>query len=75
MEGEAAARSTGTGIPVDTAVRTLSEDFREEIGLEGFETNRGDALGPMARVGGKVVRGAVSTVLRVAGKFARVRGD
>ena len=61
----------GTGIPVDTPVRALSEDFREEIGLEGFATRRGGELGPVARALAPLLRGVANTVLRVAGRRAR----
>lgn len=63
----------GTGIPVDTAVRTLSEDFREELGLEGFATRRGPELGWVARAGGPLVRGLAWLALRVAGRRSRRR--
>lgn len=65
----------GTGIPVDNVVRTLTEDFREEIGLEGFVTKRGEELGPVARLLSPVLRGAIKTFLRVAGSRSRKKAQ
>ena len=61
----------GTGISVDGVVRTLSEDFRAQLGLEDYATNRGEALGPLARTLGPLTRGAAKTFLRVAGRRSR----
>lgn len=63
----------GTGIPVDAAMRTLSEDFREDIGLEAFTTKRGEALGPLARSLAPLLRGAINAFLRIAGRRSRRR--
>ena len=60
-----------TGIPLDGVMLTLSEDFREDIGLEGFATHRAEAPGPLARALGPVARGAAKTLLRVAGRRSR----
>ncbi len=63
----------GAGIPLDSFVRTLSEDFREEIGLEDFVTNRSQDVGAIASTLGPLFRGAVRTFLRVAGWRSRSR--
>ena len=63
----------GSGIPLDGVVRTLSEDFRQEIGLEDFSTRRGDELGPAARILGPFLRGAAKNFLRIAGNRSRKR--
>jgi hypothetical protein len=65
----------GTGIPVDTVVRTLSEDFRHEIGLEEYVTKRGDDLGPVARMFAPVARAAMKKFLRVAGNRSRKKAQ
>ena len=64
----------GTGIPVDTVVRTLSQDFREEIGIDEYRTNRGKALGPVAGAAAPIASAAVRTFMRVAGKRSRKKG-
>jgi hypothetical protein len=63
----------GTGIPVDAAVRALSGDFRESLGLEGFATRRGAGLGPLARAAAPLLRGLVWLALRFAGRRSRRR--
>ena len=61
----------GTGIPVDAIVGTLSEDFRDEIGLENFETRRTKSTGIIAGFFGPVARRAVWLGMRIAGKRSR----
>jgi hypothetical protein len=63
----------GTGIPVDTVVRTLTEDFREEMGLEAFASRRSHEPGLLARAFGPLARSATAAFLRVAGRRARRR--
>ena len=63
----------GTGIPVDAVVQTLSDDFREEIGLEKFVSRRTEGIGAVGRALGPVARGAFKTFLRVAGNRSRRR--
>jgi hypothetical protein len=65
----------GTGIPLDGVVETLSEDFREEIGLETFQTRRTGAQGRAARLAGPLLRGMASAALRVAGWRSRRSGS
>lgn len=61
----------GTGIPIDGLMRTLSEDFREELGLEDFVTRRGEAAGVVARALGPIARATAKTLLRIAGNRSR----
>lgn len=61
----------GTGIPVDGVMQTMSEDFREEIGLDAFTSRRETERGAVARTLGPFVRGAAKTFLRVAGNRSR----
>ena len=62
-----------TGIPLDGVMRTLSEDFREELGLESYATDRGQALGAVARAVAPAARALVGTFLRVVGRRSRRR--
>ena len=55
--------------------RRLSEDFREEIGLEGYATKRGEKIGSVARVLGPAARGAMKVFLRVAGNRSRKKSQ
>ena len=61
----------GTGIALDNLMRTLSEDFREELGLEDFATRRGNRAGGLARTLGPIARSAAKTALRIAGNRSR----
>ncbi|MCP4003410.1 MAG: hypothetical protein GY725_04365 [bacterium] len=61
----------GTGIPIDGVVRALSEDFREDIGIDDFVTRRAADMGVLARTVGPAARGAVNLFLRVAGRRSR----
>lgn len=54
----------GTGIPVDGVVSTLSEDLREELGLDAFQTRRVEESGAVAKALGPLLRGAARTALR-----------
>jgi hypothetical protein len=58
----------GTGIPLDGIVVALSNDFREELGLEEFESRRVKPSGPIARVLAPVLRRAAGIALRFAGR-------
>jgi len=60
----------GSGIPLDGIVGALSSDFREDLGLDDFQSRR-LASGGAAGVLAPVIRGAVRTALRVAGRFRR----
>ena len=61
----------GTGIPLDGIVTALSGDFREELGLEGFQSRRVLGSAGLASVFGPALRGVVRVALRVAGWRAR----
>jgi hypothetical protein len=61
----------GAGIEVDGAMRTLSEDFRQELGLDAYATRRGEGLGPVARALAPWLRSAAWAFLRVAGRRSR----
>lgn len=63
----------GTGIPLDSIVTAMSDDFREDLGLEGFESRRLPDSGPLVRLFAPVLRRVASTVLRVAGRIERRR--
>jgi hypothetical protein len=64
----------GTGIPLDTPVRLLTDDFREEIGLDAFVSARGKAAGPVAKLAGTVMRPVSNAVFRLLGRRERSRG-
>ena len=63
----------GTGIPLDGIVEVMSSDFREELGLEDFESRRPTQLGFLGSTFGPILKGAIKTGLRVAGRRARQR--
>jgi hypothetical protein len=63
----------GTGIPLDGIVEVMSSDFREELGLEDFESRRPTQLGFLGRTFGPILKGAIKTGLRVAGRRTRRR--
>ena len=60
----------GTGIPLDGMVDAMSGDFREELGLEGFESRRLQT-GALVRSLQPLLRGAAKLALRVAGRRKR----
>lgn len=60
----------GTGIPLDGIVGALSSDFREDLGLDAFQSRRLVAAGAAGALA-PVIRGAVRTALRIAGRFRR----
>jgi len=63
----------GAGIALDTATGLMSEDFRQELGLDEFESaGRTRESGPFRRAIAPVVLGAVRFGLRALGR--RVRG-
>jgi hypothetical protein len=64
----------GTGIPVDSVMSTLSEDMREDLGLDEFQTRRVESAGAAGRAMGPLLRIAARTALRIAGKANRLRG-
>ncbi len=60
----------GTGIPLDGLVEIMSDDFREELGLEKFESRRTTRASLIRRTFGPLMRGAIRTGLRLAGRRA-----
>jgi hypothetical protein len=64
----------GAGISLDTSVRMMSEDFREELGLDQFESAaRSKELSRLARLLAPILRGAAWLGLRAIGRRARRR--
>jgi hypothetical protein len=61
----------GTGIPVDAALRWMSGDFREALGLDGFATRRGDRVGLFERWLAPPARALAKALLRIAGRRSR----
>jgi hypothetical protein len=61
----------GTGIPLDGIVEVMSSDFRQELGLEDFESRRPTQVGFLGRTFGPLLKGAVKTGLRFAGRRTR----
>jgi hypothetical protein len=61
----------GAGIPLDGVMTALSGDFREELGIEEFQTRRLTGSGPMTRIVGPVLRAAGGVALRIAGWRSR----
>jgi len=60
----------GTGIPLDGLVEVMSDDFREELGLEDFQSRRTTQSSLMRRTFGPLMRGVIRTGLRLAGRRA-----
>ena len=61
----------GTGIPLDGIVAVMSDDIREDLGLEEFDSRRlGESRG-LARVFGPALRGVARIGLRLAGRRSR----
>lgn len=64
----------GAGISLDTAVGMLSEDFREELGLDQYPSaGRSGKLGRLTRALAPVLRGGARLGLRAIGRRARNR--
>ncbi|MBW2294789.1 MAG: hypothetical protein JRG94_21125 [Deltaproteobacteria bacterium] len=64
----------GAGISLDTSVGMMSEDFREELGLDQFESaGRSKGLSALTRALAPVLRGAARLGLRTIGRRARNR--
>ena len=61
----------GTGIPLDGMVDALSGDFREEMGLDDYQSRRLRQTGPIARVLAPAARSLAGAALRLAGRRAR----
>ena len=61
----------GAGIALDEMMVAASEDFRDEIGLNDFQTRRSESLGLGARLAAPLLRGAAKMGLRLAGRRAR----
>ena len=65
----------GTGIPIDTPVRVLSEAVRVELGLEAFGSAANTpAPGTVQRALGPAARAVATFGLKAAGAFQRWRG-
>ena len=58
----------GSGIPLDGIVEALSDDFREELGLESFESRRLTARSGLRSAFAPVRRRVAMVGLRVAGR-------
>jgi uncharacterized protein (DUF2236 family) len=66
----------GAGITLDAAVGMMSENFREELGLDQYETaGRSRGLGAIQRVLSPLLRGVAHLGLRTMGRRARNRAD
>jgi len=64
----------GAGISLDTSVGMMSEDFREELGLDRFESaGRSKGLSGLTRALAPLLRGAARIGLRTIGRRARSR--
>ena len=64
-----------TGIPLDAAVGALSDDFREDIGLDDFASaDRIKKLGALGRAVAGVGRRIAFGGLRLFGKRSRAKG-
>jgi uncharacterized protein (DUF2236 family) len=64
----------GAGISLDTSVGILAEDFREELGLDQFESaGRSKRLSTLTRTLSPLLRGAARIGLRAIGRRARRR--
>lgn len=61
----------GTGIPLDGIVEMMSSDFREDLGLEKFESRRPTQLGFLGKTFGPALQVALRTGLRFAGRRTR----
>ena len=58
----------GTGIPLDGMVLTMSDDVREDLGLESFQSRRLEERSGLARALAPLTRRVVKFGLRFAGK-------
>jgi hypothetical protein len=61
----------GTGIPLDGLVEMLSDDFRQELGLEAFESRRTRRRGFLSKTFGPVVNALARIGFRFAGRRGR----
>ena len=61
----------GTGIPLDRVIDAMSGDFREELGLDGFQSRRLPGSGALARAFAPALRSVAGVALRLAGRRAR----
>ena len=61
----------GTGIPLDGIVGAMSGDFREELGIDAYQSRRMAGSAGLAAVMGPVIRGVARVGLRFAGRRAR----
>ena len=61
-----------TGIPLDGFVMAMTDDFREELGIDDFDGAANTAeLGVVGRLGGKLLRRVSKPMLSVMPKIAR----
>ena len=61
-----------TGIPLDGFVMAMTDDFREELGIDAFDGASNTAeLGTVGRIGGKLLRSVAKPMLAVMPKLAR----
>jgi hypothetical protein len=61
-----------TGIPLDGVVMAMTDDFREQLGIDAFDGAANTTeLGAMGRLGGKLLRSVANPVLSVMPKLAR----
>ena len=63
----------GTGIPLDGISAAMSDDIREDLGLEAFESRRVSDSRGLARAFGSALRGVARVGFRLAGRRSRRR--
>jgi hypothetical protein len=61
----------GSGIPLDGVVTALSSDFREDLGIDAFDSRRVTGAAGFSSVTGPIMRGVTKLGLRVAGWRSR----
>ncbi len=61
----------GTGIPLDGIVDVMSSDFRDELGLNDFQSRRQTQVGFLGRTFGPLLKSIAQTGLRFAGRWSR----
>ena len=65
----------GTGIPLDTPMQIVTEDLREQLGLERFGASANTpASGPAIRLLGRVVAPLASRVVRLVAALWNRKG-
>ena len=64
----------GTGIPLDGIVQVMTEDLREEIGINRFDSAANTPqAGTVKRAAGRALRPVLGAVLRITGARRRRR--